>query len=165
MTHLALAKTQIEFARRYTQTLLEDVEQEDWFRMPDGVSHLAWQCGHLAMAQYALAILRIRGKEPEDAEFISSRFFKFFKKTSHPNPDPAANPSVDEILATMQHVHERALAEMDAYTSEQLQEPLPEPYVAESSKLGSLFFCSAHEMLHAGQIGLLRRALGKSPVR
>ena len=33
------------------------------------------------------------------------------------------------------------------------------------TKLGALFFCSVHEMMHAGQIGLLRRLLGKSPLR
>jgi hypothetical protein len=31
--------------------------------------------------------------------------------------------------------------------------------------MGSVFVCSAHEMLHAGQIGLLRRLLGKPPLR
>jgi hypothetical protein len=33
------------------------------------------------------------------------------------------------------------------------------------TRLGALLFSSHHEMLHAGQIGVLRRLLGKAPVR
>jgi hypothetical protein len=39
------------------------------------------------------------------------------------------------------------------------------PYAAFATKFGGLLFCSHHEMLHAGQIGLLRRLIGKAPVR
>jgi signal peptidase I len=44
-------------------------------------------------------------------------------------------------------------------------EPVDEPYAAFATKLGALLFCPAHEMLHAGQIGLLRRLLDKPPLR
>jgi hypothetical protein len=40
------------------------------------------------------------------------------------------------------------------------------PYVeGYPNKLGALLMASHHEFLHAGQIGLLRRLLGKVPVR
>ena len=165
MSRSALAKAQIQSARQYTLTLLEGLDADDWFAQPHGVSHIAWQCGHLTMAQYALTMIRIRGKEPEDAEFITSKFFKFFKKGSQPDPDPEANPPLEEILGTMNAVHEQALLAIDGYSDELLAEELPEPYSAEPTKLGSLLFCSAHEMLHAGQIGLIRRLLGKPAVR
>ena len=32
------------------------------------------------------------------------------------------------------------------------------------TKLDSLFWCAHHEMLHAGQIGLVRRLLGQAPL-
>jgi hypothetical protein len=47
----------------------------------------------------------------------------------------------------------------------ELEASVPEPYVVFPNKLGSLYFCASHEMLHAGQIGLLRRLLGKEPIR
>jgi hypothetical protein len=55
--------------------------------------------------------------------------------------------------------------EAPSFTPEQLKEPVDMPYAVEATKLGSLLFCSHHEMLHAGQLGLLRRLLGKQPVR
>jgi uncharacterized damage-inducible protein DinB len=62
-------------------------------------------------------------------------------------------------------VHQQALKELPVCTQQQLAEPSDEPYAVTPTKLGALFFCSHHEMLHAGQIGLLRRLLGKSPLR
>ncbi len=165
-TGLEIAIKQIEFARGYTRQLLEGVGPEEWFALPPGqVSHLAWQVGHLAMAQYALTMLRIRGKEREDASLISKEFFRCFQKGSQPAADPSLYPSPDEILGVFERVHQRALQELAGYTDEALDVMLPEPHAVFETKLGSIFFCSAHEMLHAGQIGLIRRLLGKSPLR
>ena len=76
-----IALRQLESARAYTWTLLEDLDDDQWFEQPgEMVSHIAWQVGHITMSQYALTLLRIRGKEPEDQEFITNAFFKFFKK-------------------------------------------------------------------------------------
>ena len=44
-------------------------------------------------------------------------------------------------------------------------EPVEAPFAVEATRLGSLLFCSHHEMLHAGQLGLIRRLLGKQPIR
>lgn len=162
---LALAIDQIQFARDYTLQLLEDVRDEEWFAQPQGVTHLAWQMGHLAMAQYALTLLRIRGKLTEDRELMSNQFFRLFQKGTEPNSDPQAYPPVSEIRATLDAVHAQALKEMPAYDPAVLAESLPAPYALTPTKLGSLYFCSAHEMLHAGQIGLVRRLLGKAPLR
>ena len=62
-------------------------------------------------------------------------------------------------------VHAQVLKEAPSFTTEQLQEPVEAPFAAEPTKLGALLFCSHHEMIHAGQLGLLRRLLGKQPVR
>ena len=48
---------------------------------------------------------------------------------------------------------------------QELDEPVDEPYALFPTKLGGLYFCAAHEMMHAGQIGLLRRLLGKETTR
>ena len=117
------------------------------------------------MAEYALTMIRIRGKEPEDQEFISNSFFKQFKKGSQPSDGASDYPEVSEIRQVFDQVHERAIRELAGYTDEELDVKLPEPHAVFDTKLGSVFFCSAHEMLHAGQIGLLRRLLGKEPLR
>ncbi len=161
-TRLEIAVRNIEFARRYTSELIADIQADEWFQQPvGGVTHLAWQVGHLAMAQYGLTMLRLRGKEPADREFIGNDFVRRFMKGTTPSPDAGQYPPVEEILQVFHRVHERALVELASYTDQDLDVTLPEPHAVFDTKLGSVFFCSAHEMLHAGQIGLLRRLIGK----
>ena len=52
MSRLQLAIEQIVFARNYTIGLLDQTPTTEWFRQPPGgVSHVAWQVGHLAFAE------------------------------------------------------------------------------------------------------------------
>jgi hypothetical protein len=163
---IGLARRQVEFARHYTQSLLDELEDGLWFTRPTGcTTHVAWQVGHLAMAEYGLCLFRIRGRQPEDTELMSSSFRKKFSRGSTPDPDPSNNPTADEIRAVFNRVHQQTLAEIVTYNDEVLDEPVEAPYAAFATKYGALLFCSHHEMIHAGQIGLLRRLLGKEPVR
>ncbi len=163
---LDLVVRQIRFAREYTLSLIGDIQPEDWFRQPsEGVSHLAWQVGHLAMAQYGLCLFRMRGRADIDMELMSSSFRKKFSKGTTPDPDASRNPRPEEIRGVFDRVCEQSLLELANVTDSQLDEPIDMPYAAYPTKFGGLLFCSHHEMLHAGQIGLLRRLLGKSPVR
>lgn len=173
--HLQLAIAQLEFARVYTRTLLADVQPDEWYMQPAGATtHLAWQVGHLAMAEYGLCLFRQRGRRELDLELMTGAFRKQFSRGSTPQrPEPAgegqteARPvaPVADILATWERVHQQTLLELPTLTDEQLAEPVEAPYAAYPNKLGCLLFCSHHEMLHAGQIGLLRRLLGKTPIR
>jgi len=163
---LEVARKQIEFARGYTRSLIADIEDEQWFTVPAGcVTHVAWQVGHLAMAQYGLCLYRIRGRRSEDAELMSSAFRKKYFKGTTPDPDPAKNPTPPDIRGVFERVYEQTLTEMASFDEAELQTPISEPYAAYNTKLGCLLFCSHHEMMHAGQIGLLRRLLGKAPIR
>lgn len=163
---LDLARQQIEFARKYTLSLLEDIDDGDWFRQPaEGVTHIAWQVGHLAMAEYGLTMIRLRGKEPDDEQTIAADFFRRFQKGTTPVADPSQYPTPSEIRQVLDRVHKKAMDELTGYTDADLDVKLPEPHAVFDTKLGSVFFCSAHELIHAGQIGLVRRLLGKSPLR
>src|SRR5436305_14973817 len=103
MSRIRAALDGIVFAREYTLSLLDSVPPVDWFRMPSaGVSHVGWQVGHLASAQYRLCLLRTRGARPEDAEFMPEGLIKAYGATSVTDPDPAAYPppaAVREVFA------------------------------------------------------------------
>ena len=165
-SRLELAINAIERSRRYTLQLLEDVDDADWFRQPsEGVTHVAWQVGHLAMAEYAICLARRRGSQPGDRDILSREFRKHFGKGSTANPDPAANPDPTEIRSVLAAVHQQAMAELGDEDEARLGEPLAAPHEMFNTLIESLEFCAAHEMVHAGQIGLLRRLLGKQPLR
>lgn len=163
---LEVAVKQIEFARNYTLELLADVPHDEWFQIPPGAStHIGWQAAHLAIAEYGLCLFRQRDRRPEDAGLMSGKYRKAYGKGSTPDADPANNAAPDEILATLDRVHQQALREIAEIPDAQLAEPVDMPYAGYPTKLGALLFCSHHELLHAGQIGLLRRLLGKHPLR
>jgi hypothetical protein len=163
---LELAAARIRGAREYTLTLLGDLEPGDWFWNPSpAVTHLAWQVGHLAFAQYGLVLFRQRGRLPIDADLMSGRFRKTFSRGSTPVADPAAYPDIDEIRATFDRVHQQAMLELVAMSADGLDDAVEAPYAVWPTRFGALLFAADHEMLHAGQIGLLRRLMGKAPIR
>jgi uncharacterized damage-inducible protein DinB len=164
--NLEIAVKQIEFTRAYMLGMLDGLSDADWFTQPtEGVTHIAWQVGHLAMAEYGLCMFRIRGRRAEDAMLMSGKFRKQFSKGSTPKANPADNPTPEEIRQVLDRVHAQAMAELAETDDATLSEPVDEPYAVHPTKLGALFFCADHEMLHAGQIGLLRRLIGRAPVR
>jgi hypothetical protein len=165
MSQLALALDQIRFARGYTGKLLEATDPADWFRQPaEGVSHIAWQVGHLAMAEYRLALERVRGRQPGDERLIAETFVMHFGRDSKPDPDPAANPSPAEIRHVFDQVHRQVLHELPSLVEEELAAAPLKPHPRFTTKLGGLFWCAQHELIHAGQIGLLRRLRGGAPL-
>lgn len=165
MSRLQLAVEQIVFARNYTIRLVNQTPTTEWFRLPPGgISHVAWQVGHLAMAQYRLALERIRGSQPQDAELISENFLRLFARESVPETDPAKYPNQADIRAVFDRVHEQVLGELRGLNESELDQPILKPHSLAKTKLESLLWCAHHEMLHAGQIGLLRRQLGYSPI-
>lgn len=163
---LQSAVGQIEFARNYTLELLAATPRERWFEVPPGLpTHVAWQVGHLAVSQYGLLMFRIRGRVPADLELIPGSFRKTYARGSVPKPGPTDQPTANEMLEKLRQVHELAMQELAAVDPAVLLEPVDMPYAAFPNKLGAILFCPLHEHIHAGQIGLLRRALGLESVR
>jgi hypothetical protein len=164
--NLDFAIGQIEFARGYTLSMLNEFDERLWFTMPPGCpTHVAWQVGHLAMAEYGLCLFRMRGRQEVDLELMTSGFRKLFSRGTTPEADAGKYPAPAEIRATLDRVHAQVQKESQGWTEQQLAEPVDMPYAVHANKLGGLLFCSHHEMLHAGQLGLLRRLLGKQPIR
>jgi hypothetical protein len=164
VSRLQLAIDQIIFARNYTIGLLDQTKTEDWFRQPPGgVSHIAWQVGHIALAEYRLSLWRIRGTQLHDDALISQEFMRLFGPES-PCADPSKYPNQSEIRAALDRVHEQMLRELPGLDEAELDQPVPHPHRFAKTKLLALLWCAHHEMLHAGQIGLLRRHLGYPPI-
>jgi hypothetical protein len=157
---------QIHFARQYTLELLDSVPQDRWFEIPEGLAtNIAWQVGHLTVSQYGLLMFRIRGREPDDLALIPGKFRKTYSRQSTPSPDRAVQPSANELLDRMGNVFELAMTEVASIQPAVLLEPVDMPYAAYPIKLGAILFCPLHEHIHAGQIGVVRRALGLQPIR
>ena len=162
---LSIAIRKMEFTRQYTMSLLEDLDDDDWYWSPEGYpTHIAWQAGHIAMSSYGLALFRQRGRADGDSKLMAGKFRKLFMRGTEPKLDRASNPEPQEILEVLEKVRTQIHTELASF-EETLDEPLDAPHAAFANKYGALLFVADHEMLHAGQIGMLRRLMGKEPLR
>ncbi|MEZ6063945.1 MAG: DinB family protein [Planctomycetaceae bacterium] len=153
----------LESARSYTTTILNTVDPADWYRSPgDAVTHIAWQVGHLAVAQYRLALVVVRGPKPDDEPLISQDFAKRFAPGSVPVSSLKDGPSVEEIRAVFERVHTQAVAETRELNPNVLDASAGFEHPMFSTKGGSIRWSAQHEFTHAGQISLLRRLLGRT---
>ncbi len=164
MDRKAFIIDQIQITRGYTLETLKEVPAAWWFTIPPaGISHIAWQVGHLAMAEYRLLLDRMRPSTPADESLISTPFLTLFGRGSVPTPDPSLYPSPDTLLSTLANVHTTSLAQLHAMTDADLDAPVLKPHMFAKTKADSGTWCVRHEMLHVGQIALLKRQLGAPP--
>ena len=119
---LQIAIRHIEFARKYSRSLLVDLTDDEWFWTPDAfTTHIAWQVGHLAMSQYGLTLYQQRGRDREvDSKLMSSKVRKLFMRGTTPVADRDAYPAPSELLEVLNRVHKQMQTEIVTYTDEQL---------------------------------------------
>lgn len=178
-----IAVQQIEATRRYVRWLVGQTREQDAYRSPTGrdympghigLPYIAAQIGHMACAQYRLAVETLRGSRPEDDDVISPEFrdqFGFLdgegttqrlKKYWRDRP-PASWPSFANVIEVFDRVHDLTLREIQTFDDAMLEEPALIPRGSFRTKLEALLWCARHEMYHAGQLGILHALLGNSP--
>ena len=163
MSRLREALDQIDFARRYTRDRIDTVPPADWFTIPPGgVSNVAWQVGHIAMAEYRLCLERLRPRTPADETLIPDAFLKAFGRES----DPTAGHGfpAEEIRTVYDRVHARVLEELPSYPDADLDLAPLRPHPLFATRIAGLRYAPLHEMIHCGQIALIRRMLGQKPL-
>jgi len=94
---------------------------------------------------------------------VSAAFLQKFGRASTPVGDPKAYPSGEEIRGVFDAIHRQVLEEISVLDDAVFDERT-DSHSRFSTKGGSLTWCAEHEMMHAGQIGLLRRLLGQPPL-
>ena len=165
-SRLELAINRMRGSRLFTQQFLGDLTDAEWFwSPPQFTTHVAWQVGHIAVAEYNLCLRRVRGRTTADESLISDAYIEAFKLGSKPVAEPEKNPPLDEIRRVFDAVHEQSVDELSGRSEAELDEPLAEPHPRFKTKLGAVDFSPQHEMVHAGQIAMLRRLMGKPPLR
>lgn len=143
------------------ELLVKDLTPEQMTVQPHGlINHPAWNLGHLvSSAHEACQLAGIESSIPDgwDGKFT---------RGGAPNPDPAENPSKEELMAEFRACHERvsnALPNIDAATlaKEHPDEGARQYFPTVGDHL--IYMMTAHEMDHFGQVAAWRRAMGLPP--
>jgi hypothetical protein len=161
---LSIAIAQIDATRRYTHLVLGHVPHDRWFEMPAGaVSHVGWQVGHIAVSQAGHALRTVCGLAT--ADLVPTEYGGLFGKGSIPRPDASLYPGPAELMQVLDTIHDRVLAELPRLAEAVMDEPASHATGLIHDKFDLLMWVARHEMLHVGQIGLIRRLMGLPPYR
>jgi hypothetical protein len=161
---LAVAVEQIQRTRAYTLLYLDRTDEADWFKRPGGCpTHIAWQVGHLAVAEKFLLNDHVIGGDGSEA--LPPSFTQLFMRGATVAEGADHYPSPAQIRAALDGVHERMIARLSGIRDEDLDRPALRKHDLFETKLGAMLWCARHEMLHVGKIGLIRRMLGAAPIR
>lgn len=156
----------LEFARQYGGQFYGSLTDDEWFWTPPGyATHVAWQVAHIAVSEYGLCIRRVRGRTAEDESLVPEAYIAQFGVGSTPVADRDAYPSRSEIDELLAAVRRETVAVLSAHSDAQLDVPVEQPHPVFKTKFGAVDYASHHEFLHIGQIGMLRRLMGKPAIR
>ena len=159
MTHEHLMQP-LDHVRDVLERMLAATPREDWLHQPfPGANHVAWTLGHLAWTDdLVLGMVTGAGTGLPGGDAWAARF----SWRTTPPSTAAELPPADELVATLEDrraafrrwFSSRPPAELDAAT--------PSELVGWCPVIGALpAAMAAHEGMHVGQIGLLRRCSGK----
>ena len=159
-TPLADLARQFQFNHRLLQLFAGDLSPEDWGRpaSEQGGNRPHWVLGHLAGARRG--ILRRLGEELPKADWEAP-----FARGAEPGSGADWAP-VEELLTDFARSDERLAERLGALGADEAGAPWESgfPDGAETLEQG-VRFLHFHECYHLGQLGLMRRLVGKQAIQ
>jgi hypothetical protein len=160
-THEAIISN-LHTARYVMSSYLGDLTDSDLLVRPvSGAHHAAWQLGHLIVSEYQM----LNGVKPGSAPSLPADFIAKHDKTAAGSSNLSDFCSKEQYISLMQGLREATIATLSQLTIDDLSKPGPEAMRSYAPRVGSVFLAIAnHELMHSGQIAVIRRVLGKPVV-
>jgi hypothetical protein len=144
--------------RRY----LDDLKDSDLLvRAVPNSNHIAWQLGHLIVAERSMMEELFPGSMPA----LPAGFAEKHSKDMATSDDPKGFLKKDEYLKLYDQVRSGTLKGIEKLTEGDLDKPAPERFRSFAPTIASVILMQpAHWTMHAGQWAIIRRKLGKPPL-
>jgi len=141
------------------KTYLSDLSDAELLLRPNSeCNHIAYQLGHLISSEVQLLQMIVPGTETP----LPSGFVEAHAKENAKSDDASLFQSKATYLELVDKVRETSLAALESMDDARLDEPAPEAFAQFAPTMGHVFMLLAtHQMMHAGQIVVVRRQLGK----
>ena len=161
MTFRAAAEDLLSTSHFVMATYLSDMSDDDIVVCPvEGAHHAAWQLGHLLLNERrTVEAIRAGGgvELPEGFEVVHG------KEALISSREGALK--VSEYLALMKAQRDKTKDILKSLSDSELHQLAPEFMRGYAKSVASAFLTIAsHEMMHSGQIAVIRRKLGKGVV-
>ena len=161
MTFRAAAEEFLSTSHFVMTTYLSDMSDDDIVVCPvEGAHHAAWQLGHLILNERrTVEAIRAGGGVELPQGF----------EEAHGKEVPLSSREgalkVSEYLALMKAQRAKTKEILKSLSDTELHQPAPEFMRGYAKSVASAFITIAsHEMMHSGQIAVIRRKLGKRVV-
>lgn len=147
----------------FNNSLADLSDEETNKRVHQKMNHVKYIAGHLVNAQYGIADL--------SGAKIEHRWNDLFAGLSKTHAqDNFPYPSIEEIKAEWNKNYPVVREKLNSLSDSALDEILPGEPMKQTGMFngsrGDLWaFLNEHQMYHIGQIGILRRGLGKEPMK
>jgi hypothetical protein len=158
MNAITLIQTTLTTTKGMLPAFLVDLSDADLLVRPtSGANHIAWQLGHVILAERRLGDGMLPNAKYPD---LPAGFLDKHGKTGA--AEDSGFFSKDEYLRLFAGHREATLASVSQLTEADLDRPTTGPVVRLAPTLGAvLLLIGNHNMLHAGQFSVVRRKLGK----
>lgn len=140
---------------------LQDLSDADLLVRPlPECNHIAWQLGHLIVAERIF----LEKMAPGKTEPLPEGFEAAHGKEAAAGDDAAKFLTKDEYLKLAAGVRAQTLALLDSMSAADLDQPVEKmpPTVKVAGDV--YFFITLHWLMHAGQWPIIRRKMGRPPL-
>lgn len=160
-THEAILSN-LHSARYIMTRYLEDLSDQDLVVRPHpNAHHIAWQLGHLVLSEAQM----VKSVAPEIECSLPADFVARHDTSCATRSQRTDFYAKVEYWGHMQRVREVTVEALARFSSEDLSAPGPEKMRSYAPLIGSVFLAIAnHEIMHSGQIAVVRRVLSKPVV-
>jgi hypothetical protein len=160
MTGTAVIQHALQSTQFLLNSYIRDLSDADLLVRPvAGANHIAWQLGHLLVAERAL----VKAELP-NAPFpeLPAGFAEAHSKETAANDGPAGFLTKGEYLSIFETVRSATLAAVAGLKDADLDRPAVGPLAKMAPTLGDTFLLiSNHTLMHGAQVTVVRRKLGK----
>ena len=157
-------RSQVDWSRARTLDILEGFPPDKaTFRTGEHEVHATWVLGHIAQTEaWVLGMLQPGGEQKQiyPEAWFTEQLFEY----QRPVKDDASYPPLADVRDVYDRMHALLIAWLDRADDETLLAPLDDRGAGfaktPAEAIGRMAW---HEGWHAGQLSLLRRALGLAP--
>jgi uncharacterized damage-inducible protein DinB len=146
-------------AQMVTSMLINDLSDDEILQRPvPEANHIAWQLGHLISALHFFG----EAIKPGSMPALPDGFNDQHNKETAKSDDPAKFLKKDEYATLLDQQRDAMLKLSESLSDEELSAAAPEEMRQYApTVLDMVGLAAEHEMMHSGQVSVLRRKLGK----